>query len=241
MKKTATHCATDNRIIIGKLISIITLIVLFTSTNFIAACELSSLVDDKQNSTSSSREYQIRQIGPRDYYRGHFKSASEQENIYFFIEVKPSEIVAGMDYYVVLLSKSGYLFSSAITNWSEFELIKPEEPDPEERDVRKLEEYKQRLSQWPPERYVVLDAPFFDKELEPLRNEFNSRNSQALSSLQAKDIMHSKYVKWRTDPVTEWKLGGMHLGETELQDICNKYIEVVITDREGFLKLATLK
>ena len=49
--------------------------------------------------------------------------------------------------------------------------------------------------------------------------------------------MTSKYVEWHDDAVTGWKLGGMHLSESEVQEICEKYVKVVVVDAAGLDQL----
>ena len=182
-------------------------------------------------------ETKIRQLGPRDYYRGYF-SEPDGGRVHFFIEVNPLNISAGVNYYVVLLSRNGYLYDSVPISWSEEDFSSPSPLDPSERDVLKIKEWEEAMEAagWSP-KFVVLHAPFFDKEIEPFRNEFNGENLDALGRRQAKDFMYSKYVEWYPDPVSRWQLGGMHLSESELQEICKKYVKLVVVDKAGLESL----
>jgi hypothetical protein len=191
----------------------------------------------------------VRQLGPREYYRGYFPSGYETPNpmtgwkprvgewIYFFVEVKPLSVSAGKVYSTVLLSRNDYLYDSACVSWSKEDLIRPESAEPGERDVRRTREAAEKLAKWPPSRFVVLKAPYFDKEIEPLRLEFNSQNLEALSRHQAQDALYSKYVEWHDDSITGWKLGGTHLSGSEVQEICKKYVKVVVVDEIGLENL----
>lgn len=123
----------------------------------------------------------------------------KRDIILFNILIEPfkNSVSTETFYYALLLSKNDYLYAYTAVRWTDYDFAGPE---PGERDIGKIQEAEGR-----PQRLIELAAPYSDKDLVGLYDEYYSKIG---------------YYE--------------HPEESVVNNIAKKYVKVIVVDRKGF-------
>lgn len=192
----------------------------------ILLCLLSVLTScDVVNSVSTSQISGVK----AEVANIHFSTNPKATHVVFDVEVMPIRAKADTTYYVCLLSRDGYFFEfqSKPVRWSEEEL---QGPDKEERDYYKIKEAEERKI-----KRFTLGAPLSDKDVvalqEDCKQEAERLAEEYFRELQS-DLKVGDLVEFFKDAGKDPKLS-----REEINRIFNRHLKLVVTDKEGFIKI----
>jgi len=144
-----------------------------------------------------------------------FQTSDRYDFVIFEITIAPpSDVKPNLRYFIELHSTDGHFFDNSSVVWTDQELIKPNQLDAGERDVRKIEAYKAAMSDWPPSKNISLRVPFFDVAEASFETEYNFKNLETIDKNQSKSLLYSKY--------------GIHVSSEDLNIIFHKYFRLSI-------------
>ena len=194
-----------NKYILGFL----TIIVVTFITPVITSCE--SFEVGKHGVTSDKRaEIEIWNIGPRSS-EGYVIPYKSTNMIVFNVKIEPLNVIPDVTYYLALLSRSGYLHELTHVLWKDKDFAGS---DPNERDVRKIKEAEGRAI-----RQEVMSASAVDKEIDPLIRDFNKFYGECREEA-------AKHGELQFRGLDGWNAGSFEPDESDIQRICNNYVEV---------------
>ena len=124
---------------------------------------------------------------------------------------------------MLLLSHDGYLYDWVSIAWNEQDFATP---DPNERDISKINEIKGRST-----RLVTLSASASDKDIYPLIKDFNEFYLNRADQAQR----HGQFTVGT--PLTMVNLGSYEPNESDYNRISSKYVTVTVVDDKGLEKL----
>jgi len=174
------------------------------------------------NSSGAVADVTVWYLSPRAHFEGILEPEPYVWKVDFHIEIKPNHAVNG-EFYVLLLSHDGYLYDWASIAWNEQDFATP---DPNERDISKINEIKGRST-----RLVTLSASASDKDISPLINDFN----QFYLNLADQAQRHGQFTVGT--PLTMVNLGSYEPNESDYNRIANNYVTVTVVDEKGLEKL----
>ena len=152
------------------------------------------------------------------------EAVNDVPHIEFVVSIKPLSIELNKLYYLVLLSRSGYLYGQNPLMWTndDFPVV-----DPNERNITKMREADTKST-----RLVTFRVDANDKEIEPLWREFNSLYTECREEAYKHGELH-----W--DVAGGWDAGSFEPSEAEINRLCNKYVEVRLFTAEELALLKT--
>ena len=152
------------------------------------------------------------------------RARNDVPHIEFVVSMKPSNVEVNELYYLVLLSRSGYLYDQHPLMWTndDFPVV-----DPNERDITRIREAETKST-----RLVTFRVDANDKEIEPLWRDFNSFYTECRERAYERGELH-----W--DVTGGWDAGSFEPSESEINRHCNKYIEVELLTAEELALLKT--
>lgn len=152
------------------------------------------------------------------------KAVNDVPHIEFVVRIEPVNIEINELYYLVLLSRSGYLYDQRPLMWTndDFPVV-----DSDERDITKIREAETKST-----RLITFRVDANDKEIEPLWRDFNSFYTECRERAYERGELH-----W--DVAGGWDAGSFEPSESEINRHCNKYIEVKLLTAEELALLKT--
>lgn len=141
-----------------------------------------------------------------------------QPQISISVKIEPLNVDVNKQYYLVLLSHSGYLYDLYPILWSDDDFVEVK-IDPSERDINKIREAEEEAE----EKLIRLVSFCFinanDKEIDPLWRDFNNFYDECVE----KATEHGEAILY---PLTGMQIGSLEPDESDFNRICNKYIEI---------------
>ena len=158
----------------------------------------------------------------------HFSTNPRATHVVFDVGVKPNGALPDTSYYVCLLSRDGYYFGSRqIVRWTKEEL---QGSDESERNYYKIQEAEERMI-----KRFTLGAPLTDKDVVALQEDCKIE-AEKLAEEYARELWDDLL---EGDLVELFKDAGKNpeLTQSEINRIFNRHLKIVVTDKDGFIKI----
>ena len=156
-------------------------------------------------------------------------SSPPQTHDVFYVEVTPNNAVAGETYYLCLYSRDGYYFENQfnVVTWTQDELV---DVSQDERNYTVIEEAQERQK-----RKIEFAAPITDIAVRDFNNDYRT----ALAEKRENTLRDLQEAYQKGDWVEYDKIGerSLDLTDSELNNIFHRYFKIVVTDKQGFLKI----
>jgi len=197
------------------------IIILCCAILFVGCDVIDNAVDNLRTSNINTVKAEVTNI--------IFSTNPKATHAVFDVEVRPNGAQPDRTYFVCLLSRDGYYFESqrALVRWTEEELKGADENERDYNIIKQAEERKIKK--------FTLGAPLNDKAIVALKEDWRKEAERIVEEhareLQA-DIKAGDLVEFFKDIGED-----PELSKGEINRLFNRHLKLVVTDKEGYLKI----